>query len=947
MSIIFDALGFRSRFVRHFLFSVSSLLLTFQVAAAQGIHITLRANPTSRISRRYADVWADGNYAYLCSDMSSGVLIYDISNPDAPVKVANYAPTNSLDMEDAKVSNGIGYFASNNGGGVHIVDLSDPTHPTLITRITAATGGYDYIHNVAIDGTHLYFPNYAPFGSPAVQVWDVSNPNLPFLIRTIMTTDPKFIHDLTVENNRLYTAGNGGKTDIWDVSNVDTQVPVLLGSINSGIRTASAVPSSDGNFLFVTRELFNFAGDLSVYDISNPASAQLAYRTTGAPLGLDATSAFQPKVVNNLLYLTWDQAGLVVFDIANPASPVLIGNYDTWPAAAGGSLFDGGWGVYPFLGQDRILVSDRDTGLYILDATAVSAQPALLNFTAMPNAVAGSTSINATAYLVGRAPPGGLLVNLASDNPAASVPPTLMIPAGASSGTATVTTTGVTAVTSANLTASYSGRSKGTILTIKPDYPSSVKFSPGSVVGGLNTTGTVTMAVPAPVNVLVALSVSSGGSAVASIPASVTVLAGSSTANFVISTNTVAASSSVKISASANGTVATGTLTVTPNVPSSMNFLPASIIGGASSTGTVTLGAPANSATAVTLSVTLGNSAVASVPISITVPAGLKSTSFTVVTNPVASKTAIQILAAANGGSRTGVLTATVNTPTSVGFVPSSVIGGSSSVGKVTLGRAVVSDTAVTLNVVSGASAVVSMPSSIIVPAGTSSGTWTVVTGDVPVTTTVQVSATTNGGTKTGSLTATVNKPTSVTFAPNPVVGGSNSVGKVTFGRAVNSQTIVTLSILSGAYAVASIPTSIIVPAGSSSGTWTIVSKDVPVTTTVQVSATANGGSKTGNLTLNPNTPTSVSFTPSTVTGGSNSLGKVTFARALASNTVVTLAIVSGSVAVASLPSQFTVPAGSSSGTFTVVSVPVGQQTAVQVSATANGNSKTGILTVQ
>ena len=69
------------------------------MAAAQGIHITLRANPTSRISRRYADVWADGNYAYLSSNMSSGVLIYDISNPDAPVKVANYAPANSSDME--------------------------------------------------------------------------------------------------------------------------------------------------------------------------------------------------------------------------------------------------------------------------------------------------------------------------------------------------------------------------------------------------------------------------------------------------------------------------------------------------------------------------------------------------------------------------------------------------------------------------------------------------------------------------------------------------------------------------------------------------------------------------------------------------------------------------------------------------------------------------------
>ena len=167
------------------------------------------------------------------------------------------------------------------------------------------------------------------------------------------------------------------------------------------------------------------------------------------------------------------------------------------------------------------------------------------------------------------------------------------------------------------------------------------------------------------------------------------------------------------------------------------------------------------------------------------------------------------------------------------------------------------------------------------------------------------------------------------------------------FGRALSAQTVVTLNIVSGTSAVASMPSSIIVPAGSSSGTWSIVTRDVPVATTVQVSATANGGSKTGNLTLNPNTPTSVSFTPAIVTGGANSLGKVTFARALANNTVVTLAIVSGSVAVASMPPQFTVLAGSNSGTFTLVSAPVGQQTAVQVSATANGSGKTGSLTVQ
>ena len=944
--MIFRAPSFRAPLVRYLLFCVSAILITVQVVAAQGIHITLRANPTQRIGRRYADVWADGNYAYLCSDQASGVLIFDISNPDSPLQVANYNPPNSLDMEDAKVSNGIGYFASNNGGGVHIVDLSDPTHPALITRITSATGGYDYVHNLALDGTHLYFPNYPPFGSPAVQVWDVSNPQVPFLIRTINTSDPNFIHDLTVENNRLYTAGNGGKTDIWDVTNIDSQSPVLLGTIVSGTRTASAVPSSDGNHLFVTRELFNFAGDLSVYDISNPASTALVYRTTGAQIGLDTTSAFQPKVVGNTLYLTWDQAGLAVFDISNPASPVLIGNYDTWPGSVNGSLFDGGWGVYPFLGQDRVLVSDRDTGLYILDATGVSTQPALLNFTVKPTAVAGSTSALATAYLVGKAASNGLLVELSSDNSAAAIPPTLTIPAGASSASVTVTTTGVTTVSTATLTASYGGTTKRTILSIKPDFPSSVKFSPTSVVGGFNTTGIVTMAGPAPVDVPVTLTVVSGGPAVASMPGAVTVLAGSSTANFVISTNVAASSSTVKISASANGTSVTGTFTVTPNVPSSLTFLPASLIGGASSTGTVTLGAAANSDTTVTLTVSSGNSAVATMPGSVIVPAAASSANFTLVTNPVAAKNTIQVLAAANGGSRTGTLTATVNTPTAVSFVPTSVIGGASSVGKVTFGRAVGSDTLVTLNVVSGASAVASLPGSIIVPAGSSSGTWSIVTNDVSVATTVQVSATANGGSKTGILTATVNKPTLVSFAPSVVIGGASSSGKVTFGRAVSSDTVVALNILSGASAVASMPSSIIVPAGSGSGTWSTVTKDVPVSTTVQVSATANGGSKTGNLTLNPNTPTSVSFTPATVTGGTSSLGKVTFGRVLASDTPVTLTIVSGSEAVASMPAQFTASAGSTTGTFTLNTAPVGGQTSVKVSATANGSNKVGTLTV-
>jgi hypothetical protein len=143
-------------------------------------------------------------------------------------------------------------------------------------------------------------------------------------------------------------------------------------------------------------------------------------------------------------------------------------------------------------------------------------------------------------------------------------------------------------------------------------------------------------------------------------------------------------------------------------------------------------------------------------------------------------------------------------------------------------------------------------------------------------------------------------------------------------------------------------PSTVTVPAGSTSATWTIVTKDVGSTTTIAtISASANGGAKTANLTVKPNTPTAFSFTPATVTGGGSSTGKVTFGRALAADTPVSLTVLAGASAVSSMPSSVTAPAGSTSVAFTLVSAPVSAQTSVQVSATANGGSKTGTLTVK
>ncbi len=820
---------------------------------AQGIHTTLRSqtNPYGAY-QSYAGVWGDGNYAYIGSERRNGVLIYDITNPNAPALASYYAPSNSLDMEDIKVANGVGYFADNMGSGLHIVNVSDPTNPTLFSQITSANGGYDNTHKVAIWQNFVFIPQNLT--APAlIKVFDVSNPAIPVLKTTITSTDPQWVNDMDIQDNgagsvRLYTAGWGGKCDIWDITNIATQAPVLLGSFSAGIDGSSASATADGNYLAYSRKTTDGTSEVKIYNITNPASVTVASTLTMTALGVSAVAPHDPRIMGNLLYVSWFQAGTLIFDISNPNSPVLVGSYDTWPGAVNATQLDGNWGVYPYLGQDRVLLSDRNTGLYIIDASGVNSQAALYNFKLNPTTVVGGVNSVGTAYLVGLAPAGGAVVNLSSNNSLAVVPPSVTIAAGATSAGATVTTTGVSSKTTATLTGSFGGSNLTAVLTLTPEIPSSLKFSPTSLVGGLSTTGTVTLGAPTVSDTAVALSIVSGGSAIASIPSSVTVPAGSSTATFTVVTNAVNASTTAKISASLNGTTVNGTFTATANTPSSLKFSPTSVIGGASSTGTVTLAAPALSNLSVTLTVTSGSAAVSSIPASVTVPAGSSTASFTLVTANVSAKTTVQVSAAVNGGSKTGSLTVTANTPSSLKFSPTSVIGGGSSTGTVTLAATAAADITVNLTVTSGSAAVSSIPASVTVSAGTSAATFTLVTASVSSKTTVQVSAAANGVSRTASLTVTPNGLTSLTLTPSSVVGGSTTIAQVTFAQALASDTVVSFTVPAGGSALASMPAPLTVPAGSTSGTLAILTNPVSSATTVRITATAGGVSKTASL---------------------------------------------------------------------------------------------------
>lgn len=173
---------------------------------------------------------------------------------------------------------------------------------------------------------------------------------------------------------------------------------------------------------------------------------------------------------------------------------------------------------------------------------------------------------------------------------------------------------------------------------------SGLTIKPASVTGGAKATGTVTLSGPAPGTGAVVTLTSDTPSA-ASVPASVTVPAGATTATFSITTYPLPSSAAVKvgITASSGGMTKGASIVVKPPVLKSLALSPSTVKGGNTVTGTVTLTGVAGFPVTVGLSTT---NPAATVPASVTVPPGSSSATFTITTVAVSSSTSGMVIAA-------------------------------------------------------------------------------------------------------------------------------------------------------------------------------------------------------------------------------------------------------------------------------------------------------------
>ena len=455
----------------------------------------------------------------------------------------------------------------------------------------------------------------------------------------------------------------------------------------------------------------------------------------------------------------------------------------------------------------------------------------------------------------------------------------------------------------------------------------------------------------------VVVSLSASDPSLASVPATVTIPAGESTVVVPVVATVGSNAVNVTLTASLQGRSSTTVLPLAavPIAVSAVTLSSATVAPGGVVTGRVVLSAPAPAGDAV-VSLTTFNPVIASVPATVTVPAGATvSPDFNIHAWTASASTPIAINAFYAGKTASTVVTVTSTAPValeSLSISPVTITGGTSiTAASVTLANPAPAGGAV-VTLTSSDSAVAKPPASVTVAAGSrTSGLFTISTVAVGTAVPVAIGASYGGVSK--SVTITVN-PAAKAVA---LSGFAVSATTVTGGKPLNATVTLdgpapaggaVVRLMSGNSSLVTPPASVTVPAGATVSPYFVITTGTgTVSAAVVVTASYGAVSKSVTVTVKPIALSGLYLSGTLISGGGGTNAKVSLdAPAPAGGALVTLTSSNSAVAkpVASVP----VAAGATtSAYFAIATSQVTALTPVVITASYGGVSKAATLTVK
>ncbi|MGB5136926.1 MAG: choice-of-anchor B family protein, partial [Candidatus Zixiibacteriota bacterium] len=271
--------------------------------------------PKNGCSAYWRDIKSYQHYAYVtseCTGTNQGLMIIDMQYlPDSVhfVKSINVHPIGDVTSHNLSIDtlNGYAYLEGRNQAdmSIHVWSLADPENPVHVHSFGGASG----IHDVVATDDTLYV---ADGWDPTISIYNMAIKNNPQLIGQITIPSAGYVHN------------------VW--------------------------PTDDRNHMVTTEE--TTGKTIKVWDIQDLGNIQLVGQYIG-----NSDVAHNAHCMGDLVITSHYAAGCEIHDISNPAAPVSVARFDTWPTASG---FDGCWGAFPFADSGYVYASNMNGKFFIL-----------------------------------------------------------------------------------------------------------------------------------------------------------------------------------------------------------------------------------------------------------------------------------------------------------------------------------------------------------------------------------------------------------------------------------------------------------------------------------------------------------------------------------------------------------------------------------------------------
>jgi len=151
--------------------------------------------------------------------------------------------------------------------------------------------------------------------------------------------------------------------DFSNLDNLDNLIP--MASISTTKYNHSNWLSENGKTLIIADESHDVP--VQLVDMSNMESPQKKATLQSDLLAPTGSLAHNPFIIgNDFAIISYYEDGVQIYKIDSINQPFNAGYYDTRPDGNSYNGYNGAWGTYPFLPSGNILVSDVDSGLFVV-----------------------------------------------------------------------------------------------------------------------------------------------------------------------------------------------------------------------------------------------------------------------------------------------------------------------------------------------------------------------------------------------------------------------------------------------------------------------------------------------------------------------------------------------------------------------------------------------------